>query len=302
MPFPKYDWVFIDEAQDIAPIQREMVKRAVATGGHLVAVGDENQACYGFRAADSESIRNIQKEMDAHVMPLSICYRCDKDIIREAKKIVPAIEYHESKEDGSVTHGLPGSTKEEQLKAFTPDAVILCPYNAPLVQTAFALIRSRIACCMVGRDFAQGLVKLLKKLDAVTAQEAEKKLDAYFAAELVRLEGKENQIQSLEDKCDTLRVFLAESPANETVDRIVASIESLFNDDAKGMLMLSTIHRGKGSQWPRVFLMDSHILGQTTVGRRNKVRPLLPWEIQQRRNLLYVAVTRAEHELFYVTS
>jgi superfamily I DNA/RNA helicase len=302
MQFPKYDWVFGDEGQDFSSIQHEIVKRSLSANGHAVIVGDPNQSCYGFRAAALDSMSTLQKDLDAHVMPLSICYRCDKEIVLEAKRIVPAIEYHDIREEGSVAHGLGPGTKEEKLAMFTPDSVILCPRNAPLVETAFGFIRKRIACHMVGRDFAQGLVKLLQKLGAQTAGEAEKNLDLYFQSEWIRLEGKEEKLQSLEDRCSTLRVFLSESPSNETVDRIISAIEALFDENAQGMLTLSSIHRGKGGQWPRVFLLGSEMLGASTIGTRDRVRQLLPWEIQQRRNLLYIAVTRAEHELFYVTT
>lgn len=301
MSFPRYEWVFIDEAQDINPVQREMVQRALAPTGHLIAVGDPNQAIYGFRGADCESMQRIQEEMSAVKLPLSICYRCDREIIREAQTVVPEIEWHDERGEGLVTHGLKGS-RAEKLARFTPDAVILCPRNAPLVSAAFGLIRNKIACHMIGRDFADGLVKLLEKLEASTAADAEKKLEAHLEMEIVRLFDKEAQRQVLEDKAATLRVFLEEAPANEPADKIIRTIESLFDENAEGMLTLCSIHKSKGGEWPRVFLMDSDVLGATTVSSLGTIRELQRWEIQQRRNLLYVAITRAEHELVFISS
>jgi DNA helicase-2/ATP-dependent DNA helicase PcrA len=297
MPFPKYDWVFIDEAQDLSPIQHEIVKRSVAgIGGHLVAVGDPNQAIYQFRGAASNSMARLKADMDAHEMPLSICYRCDKAIIREAKQIVPGIEWQEDRAEGTVDHGVGA----EKWAAFTPESAILCPFNAPLVATAFRLIRQKIACRVLGRDIGQGLVKLLEKLQADTAKDAERKLDEYVNEEMGRLEGKENKIQLLLDKAETLRIFLEEAAPNETMDRIKASIESLFADDARGMLTLSTIHRSKGAEYSRVFLLKADALLATTTGKGDKVRKLLPWEIEQKRNLLYVGITRAQNQLTYL--
>ena len=309
MQIPKYDWVFIDEAQDINGVQRELVKRAVRQpGGHLVAVGDPNQAIYGFRGADSESMENIRKEMDAFVMPLSTCFRCDKNIIREAKHVVPGIEYQDSKEDGHVYQWLPkraampgeeGRMTPQEL--FTPDCAILGPFNAPLVKIAFALIRNRIACHMIGREFGKGLLKLLKKLDVRTVAQASTALDAYYAEQFIRLQDKEEKLQAMTDMVETLKVFLEDAPANESVDRVANSINALFDENLSGMVTISSIHRSKGSEWPRVFLIDADALNQTVTGKRDKQRPLLPWEIQQRRNLLYVGITRAEHELYYAT-
>lgn len=308
MIFPKYQWVFIDEAQDINRVQREMVKRSLAPatdttpGGHLIAVGDPNQAIYGFRGADSESMNRIKEEVDAHEMPLSVCYRCDKNVVREAKKVVPAIEYHDEREEGTVTMAIPGVTREEKLASLTADSAILCPFNAPLVEVALALIGKKIACHMVGRDFAEGIVKLLEKLQAVTAKEAERKLEQYFSEEYVRLieREQENKAQALQDKRDALMAFLEDAPENETVERIIARIHSLFDDSAAGMLTLSSIHRAKGGEWKRVFFLESEVLGWTTRKRGGKMVELLPWEIQQKRNLLYVGITRAQNELIFV--
>jgi DNA helicase-2/ATP-dependent DNA helicase PcrA len=302
MPFPKYDWVFIDEAQDLAPIQHAIVKRARSQSGHIVAVGDENQAIYQFRAAACDSMKILKADLDAHELPLSICYRCDKEIVRAARHIVPAIEYWDQREEGRVMYGLGDGTRQQKLAEFTPESVILGPRNAPLVAAAFGFIRNRIACHMVGRDFSEGLVKLLQKLDARIASEAEARLREYYEAEMIRLEGRDSKIQSLQDKCETLRVFLSDAPPNESVDRIIAQIEALFDETAQGMLTLSSIHRAKGSEYPRVFLMDTEMLYATTVGTKDKTRALLPWEMQQRKNLLYVAITRGQHELFFVTT
>lgn len=303
MPFRrKYQWVFIDEAQDINAVQREMVKRVLAPGGHLIAVGDPNQAIYGFRGADSESMARIEEEMDAAVLPLSVCYRCDREIVKEAQGIVPEIEWHDKRGPGEVVFGLGPGSQQEKLARFTPDSVILCPRNAPLVAAAFGFIRKRIACHMVGRDFADGLLALLKKLEARTVLEAERKLEIFLEVELSRLENKENRRQTLEDRAATLRVFLEDAPANQSIEVVFRAISSLFDDNASGMLTLSSIHKAKGGEWPRVFLMDSELLKASTQSSLGSIRDLHPWEMQQRRNLLYVGITRAQQQLVYVTS
>jgi DNA helicase II / ATP-dependent DNA helicase PcrA len=306
MSFPKYDWLFIDEAQDINLVQREIVKRSIGPTGHLIAVGDPHQAIYGFRGADSKSMASIREEMDAAQLPLSICYRCDKEIIKQAQTIVPDIEWQDGRADGTVDYGI-GAEKWAAFDAVqTEDGpkfpAIMCPFNAPLISTAFQLIRNKIACRVLGREIGQGLVKILDKLQAANVKDAEGRLNDYCSEEMGRLEGKENKIQILLDKIDTLRVFLEETPPNEPVSTVVQAINAMFADDARGMVTLSTIHKAKGAEYPRVFLMKSDALMATTTGRKDKVRPLLPWEIEQKRNLYYVAVTRAQHHLTFMES
>ena len=49
----KYKYVFVDEYQDVNPIQDAIIS-AVATGGDVFCVGDLKQAIYGFRGSSSQ--------------------------------------------------------------------------------------------------------------------------------------------------------------------------------------------------------------------------------------------------------
>ena len=52
----KFDWLFVDEAQDLNKSQIELVLRSVSATGRIVAVGDPSQSLYGFRGADTQAI------------------------------------------------------------------------------------------------------------------------------------------------------------------------------------------------------------------------------------------------------
>ena len=60
-PLPQFDVLFVDEAQDFNEMQRQMILRCVGNN-RVVIVGDRNQAIYGFRGADSNSISILKKE------------------------------------------------------------------------------------------------------------------------------------------------------------------------------------------------------------------------------------------------
>ena len=85
---PQYDWVFIDECQDLNAAQREMFLKCIKPGGRFIAVGDPRQAIYGFAGADVESFNILKNLPHTAKLPLSLCYRCDTDIVDLAK------EYH----------------------------------------------------------------------------------------------------------------------------------------------------------------------------------------------------------------
>lgn len=84
-PFQRSPNVFVDEAQDTNPIQREMLSRMLATSGRLVAVGDPSQAIYGFRGASTDAMNELRTRFAMTVLPLSVSYRCSQSVVREAQ-------------------------------------------------------------------------------------------------------------------------------------------------------------------------------------------------------------------------
>ena len=98
----RYDYVFIDECQDLNAAQRTLFLQCIKTGGRFVAVGDPRQAIYGFAGADVESFNLLKNLPHTAHMPLSVCYRCDASIIASAKEIVPQIEAREGAPNGTI--------------------------------------------------------------------------------------------------------------------------------------------------------------------------------------------------------
>ena len=91
---------------------------------------------------------------------------------------------------------------------------------------------------------------------------------------------------ALEDKTMAL-LFIAET--SKDMFELKRKIRSIFTDKIEG-IVLSTIHKIKGLEADRVFIIRPDILPMKT----NK-----PWEYQQEKNLEYVAITRSKNELIY---
>lgn len=88
----KTNFVFVDEAQDLNGVQRELLKRMLPkplyTVSRLIAVGDPHQAIYGFRGADNDSLDILQNDFNAVRLPLSVSYRCSKAVVGEAQRVL----------------------------------------------------------------------------------------------------------------------------------------------------------------------------------------------------------------------
>ena len=51
----KYNWIFVDEAQDSSPIQQELFKKCFKRGARFCAVGDSSQCINAWAGADIEA-------------------------------------------------------------------------------------------------------------------------------------------------------------------------------------------------------------------------------------------------------
>lgn len=131
LPTPVYNLVAVDEAQDMNKAQQSLALKLLGydvevdidnllkviepEGEQLtnvgVFIGDPNQAIYGFAGADSDSMPNLGKTLSESNLGcveryLTVTRRCGKAIVREAAKIVPSFEAHDSNQEGLVTTAL----------------------------------------------------------------------------------------------------------------------------------------------------------------------------------------------------
>ena len=248
------------------------------------------QAIYGFRGADSESLNNIAKTFNATRLPLSISYRCPKKIVAEAQRYVSHIESHESAPEGEVEQFGIYSTQ-----MFKPNDMVVCRNTAPLIKLAYKLISAKIPATIMGRDIGKGLTTLINKLKPKGLDALETKLIEWRTKETAKALAKdaEANLSNIEDKFEIINMFIQCSGA-DTVPGLIIAIENLFGDKAVDAVILCTIHRAKGLEADRVFILDSWLLPSKYAKK--------PWQRVQENNLIYVAITRAKKSLFYVES
>ena len=106
---PKYDIVFIDEAQDLSPVQWKMVDIIRENSKYIILAGDDDQAIYGWAGADVKKFQNISTKKDiilpqSHRVPRSVQAIADKilDRIPDERRIKKI--WRARNEEGSVNH------------------------------------------------------------------------------------------------------------------------------------------------------------------------------------------------------
>jgi DNA helicase-2/ATP-dependent DNA helicase PcrA len=84
-----HDEVLVDEYQDINPVQHELLRLLAPLSGSLVAVGDEDQAIYGWRQADARNMLWFTRDFPgARIVKLEETYRSTKHILRAATSLI----------------------------------------------------------------------------------------------------------------------------------------------------------------------------------------------------------------------
>jgi superfamily I DNA/RNA helicase len=295
--FPKYDWVLIDEAQDLSEMRRLIAGELMGKNSRMIAVGDRHQAIFGFTGADADSVDRIIDNFKCTKLPLTVTYRCTKAIAKEAAKIVPHIVAHDEAVEGEPPRTMSKTEFEEKvMMKLTPDDVILCRINRPLVSLAFRLIRAGVACHVEGRSIGDGLISLAKKWkSAKTVEQLDGWLTKYLDNETARLTAKkrEAQLEAVRDRVETLRIIME---GCEKVTDVVFKIEGLFKDtngDHKATVTLSSVHKFKGREKLNVYILGFKDWMPGPWAKKT-------WEQEQEQNLIYVAQTRAMLNLVYL--
>ena len=127
---PKYDVVFIDEAQDLSPVQWKMVDIIRENSKYVILAGDDDQAIYGWAGAD---VKRFQEEPSKKDIILPQSFRVPERIQQIANKILDRIPnerrikkiWQPRKDQGFIDH----ITSIEDAPLYTGDWLILARTN-----------------------------------------------------------------------------------------------------------------------------------------------------------------------------
>lgn len=85
----KYQYILIDEFQDINKVQYDIIRLLAKPQNNLFIVGDDDQSIYRFRGAKPEIMLNFEKDYsDAKQILLNKNYRSTKRIVEGALRVV----------------------------------------------------------------------------------------------------------------------------------------------------------------------------------------------------------------------
>ena len=82
-------YLVVDEAQDVAPIQEQLLQRIQGLGANLCVCGDEDQHLYGWRGSDPNFLRHFSERYPrARRVTLNTNYRSTPAVVQAAEQII----------------------------------------------------------------------------------------------------------------------------------------------------------------------------------------------------------------------
>lgn len=293
---PTYELVVVDEAQDMNLPQLLMAKGACIEGGRICVVGDDRQAIYGFRGAATDGMKMMTETLNASTLPLTVTYRCPKAVVALAAQIVPDYRAADTAPEGSVTE-----MSEFDLSASVKvgDA-ILSRSNAPLMPHCLALIRKGVPARIEGKDIGKALTDIVRKQKAKSVPEFLEKLGKWSRKQITRAQktkSAESKTAEINDQYDTLVAVSEDAQSVSDIERRLNAIFADSETDRRPAVVLSSVHKAKGLEWNRVFLLAETFRTPKTDGLSDAAV-----EARQREeaNIYYVALTRAKASLVRV--
>lgn len=291
--FKKYDYIFYDEVQDANKAQLLLVEKLLKPDGRLIMVGDWHQAIYGFSYSDIKSLSYLENRKNTTILPLSVCYRCDKNIVREAQKVNNEIEFFENKEEGIVRRG--------NLSEIEQGDILVCRNTKPIIHAYLTLLEQKKHVSIVGKEYRDQLKRYLKKftLDGIIKDREiiYENIDKYLNTVISQLlevgvqKPKESNKYLQEEEITSIFKILIQQWG---VLNLEQEIDKMYSEGVDS-IKLMTIHKSKGLENDRVFFLD--------IFEHTKLIPskyaIKDWELKQEQNLQFVAITRAKHELIY---
>lgn len=281
--YPKYDVIFCDEAQDLNVLQRELILRMLKENGRLITVGDEMQAIYGFQGCSVDSFKAFEMRPNTISLPLNLTYRCAKRIVDVARKYSPDIEAKDDANEGEVREG--------SLDEVRNGDYIICRNNLPLVETFIKLLGEGKKSVILGKDYGESILLLLNRVESERGllELLREKKDELIERGIKNFSVNESYVVLLE-KVQILLLLNRRYGSFQEVKKVLTDI---FGDESKDKILLSTIHKSKGLEADRVFILGFHELIPSKYATTELA-------LYGERCLQFVAVTRAKNTLIFL--
>ena len=263
-----YPYVFVDEYQDINAIQQALLKILVGPQVELTAIGDPNQAIYGFRGSDVKFFENFAEDFPGTLtMSLSENYRSAQNLLSAS-----------------------GQVMAKSKSVYVPELTAKIYAQGQLTIYEAATDKAEAEYVVHQIEKMVGGLSMFSQYSGRVAREQESKRGCGEIAVLYRLNSQRLALQEAFDRSG-IPYHVSGPKSEDLVDQICPERFIDIEVDAE-KVSLMTIHAAKGLEFPVVFI----------IGCEQDILPLnlqgMEGDIEEERRLFYVGMTRAKEELF----
>lgn len=300
--------VVIDEAQDMSEDDFELIKALIFVNDEdikVIAVGDDDQSIYGFRGSSSKYLKELINNYKAKKYEMTTNYRSDKNIVKFSNIFVQSISNRmktvpcrsiTGKNGKVVINKYISPNMEEKvadnlLEEYNPDfySCVLTMTNEEALRIASTLEKRALPYKLIQgsddlklHDLAEIRYFLKKLKEQVKSPKISKEI---WEKSKEKLNKKYRKSSCLSNCNILLKEFEKTNQGIYLTDFEEFIYESKYEDfyqKDKKIVTISTIHKAKGREFDKVFIMLKNANLLTEEGKR----------------IMYVALTRAKNELF----
>lgn len=321
VPIRQYDHVVVDEAQDTSRASLELMLKACHADSQVFFIGDPLQSIYLFAGADFDSIERITARLNATRLPLRICYRCGSKIVDLANQLGGELI-----SAGLHTGNVEVIPVDGYLNRLQAGDAVLARTTVHLVQACLRCLQLGKRAKVLGKNLGVNIAAIVTKLEAMRIKRGVPALRADLSNLLEVLEehhqkeskslkesrkNPEMALAELDDKVETVRALFSAYISKCNDENLRAAddpqcawsrgakdfkryINGLFveEDGVQNLILFMTAHRAKGGEWQSVYVIHTNEFPHPKA-KSDRQR-------EQEQNLMYVAVTRAIENLYFV--
>ena len=300
---------YVDEFQDINPLQYELLTQWRNKREDLFIVGDPNQAIYGWNGADPTLLNEFaEREPNTLIIKLDQNYRSTPEIISAASSVLPpnsnTNELNASKPSGkpividqygsdqAEAEAIAKTIRTNKSIGFTySDHAVLARTTSQLHLISQVFEQLDIPCQkwnsphLIQPELISSIEKHTNKNDNVQS------MCGKIKDKLNTLESKDKQRKQLEIILELAQEFLDNTISSDLEEFKKTIILDNKNIGLQSSVALMTFHASKGLEWPVVFIagMENGLIPITYAKTKE--------QLDEEDRLLYVAMTRAEEQL-----
>jgi hypothetical protein len=337
-----FDLLLADEVQDLSVLQGMMLRKLGKADSGAVLVGDIKQSIYGFTGASPDAMPLNREAFGATMMPMNTCFRSTHTLAREVRELMGADEngeptiyinhqspdWIESWPKGEPSLVVSPSIAEDMVEI---GDMVECRLSAPLTEMAVETIKRGIPVVLAGGGSMEKNIRkmylstyLTEPARVITAIASKKanlldKLTTKYSGDVgsamadeayTNFDDTESCIIALldlhSDIDGTQFCIKKDSQGNQPAD----FLSDLFgaDDEVSHAVVFTTVHRAKGLENGRMFIIcDKHGVNEDGEPVINGCF-MLPFacnteaEKVQERNMVYVAISRAQTQNVYITN